>query len=55
MDKIFLLPEFFVYCVQFIILIVFVEWILRTLLTIKKAIFVKANYTKDDNYKVTFQ
>ena len=55
MDKIFLLPEFFVYCIQFIILIVFVEWILRTLLVIKKAIFVKTTYTKDKNYKVTVQ
>ena len=55
MDKIFLLPEFFALCIQFIIIIVFVEWILRILLTVKKAIFVKTDYTKDENYKVTVQ
>jgi hypothetical protein len=55
MDKILLLPEFFIFCIQFIILIVFVEWILRILLTIKKAIFIKANYKQDRNYKVSVQ
>ena len=38
MNKINLLPEFFVLCVKFIISIVFVEWFLRTLLTIKRFI-----------------
>ena len=34
-DKIYLLPEFFTVCIQFILLIVLMEWILRTVLTIR--------------------
>lgn len=34
-DKIYSLPEFFTVCIEFILLIVLMEWILRTVLTIK--------------------
>lgn len=37
-DKIYLLPEFFNLCIQFIILITLVEWILRIILAVKNAI-----------------
>jgi len=37
-DKIYLLPEFFNLCIQFIILITMVEWILRTILAVKNVI-----------------
>ena len=37
-DKIYVLPEFFNLCIQFIILITLVEWILRIILTAKNAI-----------------
>lgn len=36
--KIYLLPEFFNLCIQFIILITLVEWILRIILAVKNAI-----------------
>jgi len=38
--KINSLPEFLNLCIQFIILIVIVEWILRIILTIRKKIFI---------------
>lgn len=38
--KISSLPEFLSLCIQFIILIVFIEWILRILLSIRKKIFI---------------
>jgi hypothetical protein len=34
-DKIYSLPEFFTVCIQFILLIVLMEWVLRTVLTIR--------------------
>ena len=37
-DKIYLLPEFFNLCIQFIILITLVEWILRIILAVKNVI-----------------
>jgi hypothetical protein len=52
-NKTYLLPEFFSLCIQFIILIVLVEWVLRTILAIKKMIFVKVQYSHDKNYNVT--
>ena len=39
--KIDLLPDFFSYAIQYILFIILVEWILRTLLTIRYAIFPK--------------
>ena len=38
--KISSLPEFLSLCIQFIILIVLIEWILRILLSIRKKIFI---------------
>jgi hypothetical protein len=37
-DKIYSLPEFFNLCIQFVILITLVEWILRIILSVKNAI-----------------
>ena len=39
--KIYSLPEFFTLCLQFILFIILIEWILRILLTIRYAIFPK--------------
>jgi hypothetical protein len=44
-NKILLLPEFFTVCIQFIIFIVVVEWILRFLLTV--SIIARNIYKKD--------
>ena len=41
--KINSLPEFLILCVQFIILIVIVEWILRIFLSIRKRLFIYMN------------
>jgi len=40
-SKIYSLPEFFTLCLQFILFIILIEWILRILLTIRYAIFPK--------------
>ncbi|MCK4331946.1 MAG: hypothetical protein KAV40_00005 [Thermoplasmatales archaeon] len=41
MDRVYSLPEFFTLAIQFILIIILVEWILRILLTIRYAIFPK--------------
>ncbi|UCD13769.1 MAG: hypothetical protein JSW60_09480 [Thermoplasmatales archaeon] len=41
MDRVYSLPEFFTLAIQFILIIILVEWILRILLTIYYAIFPK--------------
>ncbi len=40
-DRVYSLPEFFTLAIQFILIIILVEWILRILLTIRYAIFPK--------------
>jgi len=42
-DKIYSLPEFFILCIQFIILITLIEWILRITLALKNAIITARN------------
>ena len=41
MDRVYSLPEFFTLAIQFILIVILVEWILRILLTIRYAIFPK--------------
>ncbi len=53
-DKIYLLPEFFNLCIQFIILITLVEWILRIILAVKNAISnVRAQHLHDKDRKIS--
>ena len=53
-DKIYLLPEFFNLCIQFIILITLVEWILRIILAVKNAISTaRAQHLHDKDRKIS--
>ena len=47
MAKIALLPEFFTMCVQFILLIIMVEWLLRIILTIKHVVVARHQRVSD--------
>ena len=52
--KIYSLPEFFNLCIQFIILITLVEWILRIMLAVKSAIFTaRAQHLHDKDRKIS--
>ena len=53
-DKIYSLPEFFNLCIQFIILITLVEWILRIILAVKNAISTaRAQHLHDKDRKIS--
>jgi len=53
-DKIYSLPEFFNLCIQFIILITLVEWILRIILAVKNAISTaRAQLLHDKDRKIS--
>lgn len=53
-DKIYLLPEFFNLCIQFIILITLVEWILRIILAVKNEISnVRAQHLHNKDRKIS--
>ncbi len=46
-DKIYLMPEFLVLCIQFVLFIIIVEWVLRIGLSVRYAIFPKKPETPD--------
>ena len=52
-NKINLLPEFFVLCVKFIISIVLVEWFLRIMLNVKRFITTKKLIVNKGRTEVT--
>jgi hypothetical protein len=52
--KIYLLPEFFNLCIQFIILITLIEWILRIILAVKNAVpNIRAHRLQDKDRKIS--
>ncbi len=53
-NKIYLLPEFFNLCIQFIILITLVEWILRIILSVKNVVSnVRGQHLHDKDRKIS--